>query len=278
MITELDDGVGRVRAALKAAGMLQDTVIAFVSDNGGPFDHGTNAPLRGGKHTLWDGGVRVIAWVSSELIPKERRGTAWAGLMHASDWLPTFAGGVAGQPLSVATGPRPLDGHDMWPSWTTANTTSPRTEVIHQVVSKWNGPNCHNLTVNGSKLPPVCFTQPFGNTIRVGKYKLHQASVPGADQIVPWPEPAAAAVPFGLSGGMSEPGMDHLRAPGIKQNAFDYPPPGHGTHSHPCTPCCLFDLEADPSESHDLAADPKMAGVIASITARVEAAAATGGP
>ena len=49
MITKLDDGVGAVRAALEKAGMLSNSVIAFCSDNGGPLDHATNMPLRGGK-------------------------------------------------------------------------------------------------------------------------------------------------------------------------------------------------------------------------------------
>ena len=49
MITKLDDGVGAVRAALEKAGMLSNSVIAFCSDNGGPLDHATNMPLRGGE-------------------------------------------------------------------------------------------------------------------------------------------------------------------------------------------------------------------------------------
>ena len=52
MITELDAGVGRVVAALQAAGLYEDTLIVGYSDNGGPLEHATNAPLRGGKHTF----------------------------------------------------------------------------------------------------------------------------------------------------------------------------------------------------------------------------------
>ena len=51
MTTELDYGVANVTLALKAAGMWQNTVLLFVSDNGGPLDHSTNFPLRGGKGT-----------------------------------------------------------------------------------------------------------------------------------------------------------------------------------------------------------------------------------
>jgi arylsulfatase A-like enzyme len=51
MITKLDDGVGAVQAALEAR--AAPYILAFCADNGGPLDHATNAPLKGGKHTLW---------------------------------------------------------------------------------------------------------------------------------------------------------------------------------------------------------------------------------
>ena len=76
MLTQLDEGVGRIAKALKQAGMYANSLIAFscefadpmasiscsdalypraaVGDNGGPLDHATNAPLRGGKHvSVW---------------------------------------------------------------------------------------------------------------------------------------------------------------------------------------------------------------------------------
>jgi hypothetical protein len=45
--------------------------------------HDTRTPscLQGGKHTLWDGGVRVMAWIHSALIPPARRGTSWDGAL-----------------------------------------------------------------------------------------------------------------------------------------------------------------------------------------------------
>ena len=61
-------------------------MLVLSSDNGGPLPHSTNAPLRGGKHTLWDGGVRVVSFVTGPLIPQSRRGTKWSGLAHSSDW------------------------------------------------------------------------------------------------------------------------------------------------------------------------------------------------
>ncbi len=54
------------------------------------LDHSTNAPFRGGKATMWEGGFRVMAFVSGGALPAARRGTTWSGVAHSSDWLPTL--------------------------------------------------------------------------------------------------------------------------------------------------------------------------------------------
>lgn len=177
--------------------------------------------------------------------------------MHASDWLPTIAFGMAGVNPTEATGPRPVDGHSMWLAWTTSNTTSPRTEIIHQVVNRY----CNGSTPGS---PSVL---PFGDTIRVGKYKL-MAGAPGQSTVLPWPQEATNAVAFGATNGTLEPATDHCRAGGVKQEA------PHVV----CDPWCLFDIEADPSEFKDLASDPMFASIVAKLAARVREAAATGPP
>jgi arylsulfatase A-like enzyme len=61
MIKNLDDEVGRLMAHLENKGMLENTLIFFLSDNGGAEYNGTtdNAPYKGGKLTNFEGGIRV---------------------------------------------------------------------------------------------------------------------------------------------------------------------------------------------------------------------------
>jgi arylsulfatase A-like enzyme len=65
MLTALDEGVGKVIEKVRAAGLEQDTLVVFLSDNGGPTMLGTtingskNDPFRGSKRTTLEGGIRV---------------------------------------------------------------------------------------------------------------------------------------------------------------------------------------------------------------------------
>ena len=102
--------------AFERAGLWANTLVVFASDNGGPLDHTTNSPLRGGKHTFWDGGVRVVSFVSGPLLPAARRGTRFEGLAHSSDWYATLVEGVAGGVLPPSTGPTPPDSLNLWPA------------------------------------------------------------------------------------------------------------------------------------------------------------------
>ncbi len=63
-IEHLDDGIGKVVSAIRESGLGDDTVIIFTSDNGGQASAGArNAPFRGGKQTMFEGGIRVPACV-----------------------------------------------------------------------------------------------------------------------------------------------------------------------------------------------------------------------
>lgn len=62
LVEHLDDGIGRVMAALESSGMAKNTIVVFSSDNGGHLLSGaSNGDLRGGKQDMYEGGIKVPA-------------------------------------------------------------------------------------------------------------------------------------------------------------------------------------------------------------------------
>jgi arylsulfatase/arylsulfatase A len=112
VVMEIDWSVGEILAALKKHGLDDQTLVMFSSDNGPWLNYGNHAgsagPLREGKGTSWEGGVRepfIARWpgkVSAGVVCKE-----WAATI---DILPTLA------KLAGAELPRlPIDGLDVSP-------------------------------------------------------------------------------------------------------------------------------------------------------------------
>lgn len=64
LVEHLDDGVGRVLTALEEAGLMENTIVVYTSDNGGWLPAGAcNDPFRGGKCDLYEGGIRIPCFV-----------------------------------------------------------------------------------------------------------------------------------------------------------------------------------------------------------------------
>jgi arylsulfatase A-like enzyme len=59
MVESLDENVGRILERLKQRGLEENTVVFFMSDNGGVPEIGRNTPFRGAKETLFEGGIRT---------------------------------------------------------------------------------------------------------------------------------------------------------------------------------------------------------------------------
>jgi arylsulfatase A-like enzyme len=111
MLAAVDAAIGSITAALRDAGLLQNTLILFTADNGGPSPGvvTSNGNLRAGKGTLYEGGVRSCAFVRwPGQIPA---GTRTEQPIHIIDWYPTLVR-VAGGSLEQ---PKPLDGKDLAP-------------------------------------------------------------------------------------------------------------------------------------------------------------------
>ncbi len=99
MVHRLDQNVGKILQALKEENLEQNTVVVFMSDNGGPcaapISNGSvNAPLRGQKTTLLEGGIRVplvLRWPQ-----KTTAGTRINTTVSALDLCPTFVQAAGG--------------------------------------------------------------------------------------------------------------------------------------------------------------------------------------
>lgn len=107
MVAALDEGVGRLLETLEAEGMREDTMIVFLSDNGGATNNGSdNGSWRGMKGSKWEGGQRVpfvIDW------PGVFESGEYSSAISSLDLLPT-ALMAAGAEL-----PAELDGVDLRP-------------------------------------------------------------------------------------------------------------------------------------------------------------------
>lgn len=84
----MDAQIGLILAQLDALGLAEDTLVFYLTDNGGSTcNYGVNLPLRGTKYTLWEGGVRVpflLRWPGR--VPE---GVTTTALASSMDILPT---------------------------------------------------------------------------------------------------------------------------------------------------------------------------------------------
>lgn len=121
-VESLDDSVGRVLKRLDELGLRENTIVVFSTDQGADMNKaslgglrfnqmGSNGPLRGGKHTHWEGGVRVpwiVRWPGH--VPAGR--TDDKSVLSGVDWLPTLCS-IAGAKINTSD----FDGEDASAAW-----------------------------------------------------------------------------------------------------------------------------------------------------------------
>ncbi len=192
VIQEIDWSTGEVLAALDKAGVTEDTLVVFTSDNGPWMVYGNHAggvgPLRGAKGTCWDGGVRVpcvMQWPA-----KLKAGSVVKTPLMTIDLLPTIT-----KLIGAKLPERKIDGKDAWKV-----IASEQSEPVQEAYFFWYKKN--DL-----------------EAMRMGQWKLQ--------------------FPHKYRDASLAPGKDGLP----------------GKHGSGKTGLELYDLEADPGESKDLAAE-----------------------
>jgi len=200
MVERLDAAVGRLLDALDRAGLRDDTIVVFTSDNGGAthFKATENAPLRRGKGFPYEGGLRV------PLIVR------WPGVVRAgriiedvpalgTDLVPTLAA-AAGVALPQD---RPYDGIDLLPLLRGGEAPPPRPLVWHFPHYWW-----------GTRLTPY-------SVLREGRWKLVHQYATGAVELYdlaedPSEERDLASEEAQLASGMQARLFEHLRRLGAR--------------------------------------------------------------
>eukprot|EP00037_Helgoeca_nana_P029575 m.354720 g.354720 ORF g.354720 m.354720 type:complete len:600 (+) comp28002_c0_seq38:18-1817(+) len=255
MVAALDLGVGKVVDALTAAGIFENTIVVFTTDNGGPADGfnsnmACNWPLRGMKRTLFEGGVRGVGFVRGPgVVP----GRIAAGYVHAADWFHTllrvghFGPNASVTPNASAAAIRAIlpadeppfllgDGVDVWDHLRGASETSPRTEVLHEA-------------------HPAGSTEGNGAALRMGDLKVVIKT--GSS----WSTGSGIGSNDGWFGG---PGSSDTKSGSYCLKSADVsklvvqcgPPPADFKTGYPCesnnTAPCLFNVTADPCEQVDV--------------------------
>ena len=247
MARYMDGVVGDLVDAIKARGMWDETLVVFTADNGGPIytpGSANNHPLRGGKFSDFEGGVRVNAFVSGGVVPLSNRGSSYDGMVSIADWYGVFCELARVDPTDTAAeeANRWLDprGLPLLPKvdavqnlWATMmHSTSPGGATVnlrpilhvseqcviiypHKLITgsqdfgTWTGPlypNCTQRFVNGSRVP---------NKPVTGGFKVFNQPI-------------------------------NFSATAVGEDA--------ATWTHHCGDGgCLFDIEQDPNEHTDLA-------------------------
>ena len=159
MIAALDDNIGKVLDAVQASGQADNTLVIFASDNGcAAYFPGLCScwPLRGGKLSYYEGGIRVpfmMSWPGH--IP---RGIVYRRMVSLLDVVPTSVAAAGGTPPTD----RIYDGVDLTPYLTGRKTGDP-----HQLLA-WRAPPLEAIREGSWKL----WESSGGGHDRYGRYRL----------------------------------------------------------------------------------------------------------
>lgn len=202
VIEELDASVGLILEALSAAGVADDTLLIFTSDNGPWLSYAAHAGSSGGhregKGTTFEGGMRV------PMLMRWPRGIPAGRVVKepamAVDLLPTIAG-FAAAPLPALT----LDGRDLGPLLTgAAEALAPEhpyfywyghNELQAMRAGRWklHFPHGYRRVVAAAPAPRPGFPRPYDHSLRTGLELYDLAADPSETRDVASAHPAVVA-------------------------------------------------------------------------------------
>jgi arylsulfatase A-like enzyme len=166
MVASVDENVGRLLSEIKNSGLEENTLVIFTSDNGGIRDISWQDPLRAGKGSYYEGGIRVpmiVRWPG-----RVSTGSRCDVPVTNLDLYPTLRAVVG-----ATDGPALLDGQDITPLFYGKD--------IPQRALYWHFPfylQAYEPAEDGGR-DPLFRTRP-GSVIRQGKWKLHEYFEDGA--------------------------------------------------------------------------------------------------
>ncbi len=158
MVTRLDKEIGRVLDLLEELGLAEETIVIFSSDHGATFEagnrgasafHDSNRPFRGGKRTLWEGGIRVpgvVRW-KGHVQPGGESHVP----VHMMDLFPTLLAAAEVERTDLV-----LDGANLLPLWLRAEPPPQRT-----LFWEWRSEGYQQLAaMRGDLKLVICGNQP----------------------------------------------------------------------------------------------------------------------
>jgi arylsulfatase I/J len=244
MVNYIDTALKTIVEALEAKHMMENTLIVCTSDNGGPVYFGgmagaNNYPLRGGKTSNFQGGIRVNAWLGGGAIDVSRRGSVLKGLSTVWDWYATFAN-LAGVDDTVdhqaaVSGLPPIDSFNLWPWLSGKQPSSPRDTI----------PIGSSSCIDPSQKPTTCINKwGWGNTTTIvsGVIMQEKDTIKGEISSNTWKLLLGLQTMNGWQGPMY-PNISTATDAFDFQNAFIYDCGDKG---------CLYHLNSDPEERDDL--------------------------
>lgn len=243
MAARLDAAIGNIELLLKKYNIWNNTVVWVYSDNGGmtewsnqfPSSVSSNFPLRGGKTTVFEGGVRSMSFVFGGAIPDSARGTSRPDLLHAVDILPTVAA-LAGADVSALE--KQLDGVNAWGAITGNGPSVNRTELPLNIAIN------QDLVRTGGDIP--CF----------GSH-CHQINYTA---LIVWPYKLILGHPY-----IRINGEDRDRGGYWTIDNYSYVPP---PEAFDATDVRLYDLEKDEAEKVNIA--KQNPDIVSTMTKRIQ--------